>query len=153
MARPVFFRRLPANIPNLWVPDESLLTQWSQLKPPEGGRPRKTRCSVQFSQVLGTYYDDPFAARDARVALISVFRRCVPSPSSMFTGPASIHHLIHLNDYVLDKTFVYGAIMLSKWLHEERLPKGVYGLWPPDPPPGAIPAPSQREDGDDAPDE
>jgi hypothetical protein len=47
--------------------------------------------------------------------------------------------VIHINDYILDKTFVYGVVMLSKWLGQKRLPEGVYGVWPPDPPPEVLP--------------
>ena len=102
--------------------------------------------------LLGTYYLEPFHGRDARTALTEVFRQCIASPTSIFSGPVTMHHLIHLNDYDLDKTFVYGAIMLSKWLGRERLPRGVFGFWPPDPPPGAIPvpAPSQLDGSEDA---
>ena len=50
-----------------------------------------------------------------------------------------MRHLVHMDDYVLDKAFVCGAIMLSKWLGQDRLPHGVFGFWPPEPPPGAMP--------------
>ena len=39
-----------------------------------------------------------------------------------------------MNDYVMEKAFVYGIIALSKWLGKEKFPKGVYGTWPPPPP-------------------
>ena len=39
--------------------------------------------------------------------------------------------LLHINDYVMEKAFVYGIVALSKWLGEERFPYGVYGQWPP----------------------
>ena len=109
---------------------------------------RWTRCSVNFNMLLGTYYREPLLGtpKDARVALMSVFKQCIPSAASIFSGPATMHHLLHATDYVLDKTFVYGAIMLSKWLGQERLPAGVYGFWPPDPPPGAIPAADAAEE-------
>ena len=50
-----------------------------------------------------------------------------------------MHHVFHANDYIMDKTFVYAAIMLSKWFGRERFPAGVFGFWPPEPPRGAIP--------------
>ena len=107
---------------------------------------RWTRCSVNFNMLLGTYYREPLHGRDARMALMDVFKKCIPSPTSIFSGPVTMHHLLHANDYVLDKTFVYGAIMLSKWLGQERLLAGVFGFWPPEPPPGAIPAPDAAEE-------
>ena len=106
---------------------------------PGGGRPRVTRLPANFSVILGQHYPEPLAGRDARAAMLRVFRKCIPSPTSMFAGPISMHHLIHMNDYVLDKAFVYGAMMLSKWLGQDRLPHGVFGFWPPEPTPGAIP--------------
>ena len=39
--------------------------------------------------------------------------------------------MLHVNDYVLEKTFVYGIVALSKWLGPECFPHGVYGHWPP----------------------
>ena len=113
--------------------------QWAQMCPPGGGRPRWVKCSPQFNVLVGNYYPDPISGRDAASALLSIFKKCIPMPSSIFAGQASLRHLIHLNDYVLDKSFVYGAIMLGKWLGRDRLPAGVFGFWPPDPPPGAIP--------------
>ena len=80
---------------------------------------------------------------------MDVFKQCIPMPTSIFTGPVTMHHLLHANDYVLDKAFVYGVIMLSKWLGQVRLPAGVYGMWPPDPPPGAIPDPAPVADAAD----
>ena len=49
------FRRLPANIPNLWVPDDTLTNQWCQIAPPpppSGGRLRWTCYSVNFNMLL-----------------------------------------------------------------------------------------------------
>ena len=50
-----------------------------------------------------------------------------------------MRHVLQANEYNMDKSFVYGVIMLSKWLGQDRFPAGVYGMWPPDPPPGVIP--------------
>ena len=36
-----------------------------------------------------------------------------------------------MNDYIVDKAFMHGVILLSKWLGEARFPKGIYGTWPP----------------------
>ena len=134
-----FFRRLPANVPDLWFPDDTLTMQWCQMHPPGGGRARWVRCSAPFNMVVGTYYGVPWEGRDAGAALLAIFRKCVPSPSQILASPVSLPHILHANDYNMDKAFVYGAILLSKWLGQERLPCGVYGMWPPDPPPSAIP--------------
>jgi len=44
-----------------------------------------------------------------------------------------------MNDYVLEKTFVYGIVALSKWLGAGRFPQGVYGQWPPKMPAELVP--------------
>ena len=44
-----------------------------------------------------------------------------------------------MNDYVIEKTFVYAVIALSKWLSEEWFPHGIYGNWPPKPPGDLMP--------------
>ena len=134
-----FFNRLPANIPDVWSPDDSLTFQWCQMAPPGGGRARWVRCSAPFNMVLGTHYPDPWEGRDAAAGLLAIFKKCVPSPSQIFGGAASLRHVLHANEYNMDKSFVYGVIMLSKWLGQDRFPAGVYGMWPPDPPPGVIP--------------
>ena len=38
--------------------------------------------------------------------------------------------MLHLNDYILEKTFVYANLCLSKWLGKEVSPQGIY-FWPP----------------------
>ena len=60
--------------------------------------------------------------------------------------------MLHLNDYVLEKTFVYAILCLSKWLGADTFPQGIYGKWPPAPPknlyscdPDVVPVPV--EDG------
>ena len=76
-----------------------------------------------------------------------LFEDCVPLPRRIFIGPTALQEVLHINEYVMDKAFVYGVVMLSKWLGSERLPGGVYGLWPPDPPPEAFP-PEVGEEAD-----
>ena len=99
------------------------------------------RCSPQFNTVLGTYYKETaMTKRNAEGALLEVFKVCIPKPAEIFAAPVSLKHLLVLNDYNMDMTFVHCAIMLSKRLGPDCYPCGVFGLWPPEPPPGAIPA-------------
>ena len=147
-----WFSRLPANIPLLWNTDDSFNFPWCRMTPPHGGPLHGVRCSAQFNTVLGTYYQETFAAkRNAEGAMLEVFKQCIPKPSQIFAPPVSFKHLLVMNDYSMDMTFVHGAIMLSKWLGQDRYPCGVFGLWPPEPPPGAIPAiePEAVAPGDD----
>ena len=137
-----FFSRFPTNIPDLWVPLDHLTYQWCQFSPPGriGGHPRWVRCSAKFNMLIEKY-DPPrgMLARNPVDSLYKVFEMIVPRPRQIFLAHSHLHQVIHINDYILDKTFVYGVVMLSKWLGQERLPKGVYGVWPPDPPPEVLP--------------
>ena len=47
--------------------------------------------------------------------------------------------LLALNDYVMEKAFVFGVICMSKWMREEVFPQGVY-VWPPAMPEPPAPA-------------
>ena len=42
--------------------------------------------------------------------------------------------LLHMNDYIIEKTFVYAMICLSKFLGKQWFSWGVF-KWPPAPPP------------------
>ena len=48
-------------------------------------------------------------------------------------------NLLHLNDYILEKAFVYGIVALSKWMGEDCVEVGVYGDWSPPFPAGLAP--------------
>ena len=73
------------------------------------------RCSPQFNTVLGTYYKETaMTKRNAEGALLEVFKVCIPKPAEIFAAPVSLKHLLVLNDYNMDMTFVHCAIMLSK---------------------------------------
>ena len=60
-------------------------------------------------------------------------------------GRRSCKNLLHMNDYVMERACVYGVIALSKWPGLDRFPRGIYGMWPPDPPPEAVPAPAAAD--------
>ena len=71
--------------------------------------------------------------------LYRLFSKCVPEARRVFDGASRPLKLLHVNDYVLEKAFVYGIVALSKWLGEERFPYGVYGQWPPKFPAALVP--------------
>ena len=54
---------------------------------------------------------------------------CVIVPSE--SGTEAEEESNYRNDCILEKTFIYGVVALSKWLGRDRLPHGVSGLWPP----------------------
>ena len=63
----------------------------------------------------------------------------MPKARRVFDGNYRPLKLLHVNDYVMEKAFVYGIVALSKWLGEERFPYGVYGQWPPKFPAALVP--------------
>ena len=63
---------------------------------------------------------------------------CFPEAARIFTANNSPLRLLHMNDYVLEKTFVYGIISVTKWLGKEWFPCGLR-KWPPKMPENLIP--------------
>ena len=76
---------------------------------------------------------------DAVETLFRLCGRCVPYARRIFVGSHTPLRLLHQNDYILEKAFVYGIMALSKWLGRDRLPPGVYGKWPPKLPAKLVP--------------
>jgi len=118
-------------IKDLWVPDKSLTLEWSKVEPFAGGTRRQVRCGLPFQELIDKEAPQHILGRDPVEQLYKLFSACVPHARRVFRGNNSPLRLLHVNDYVLEKTFVYGIVALSKWLGEERLPYGVYGQWPP----------------------
>ena len=103
-----------------------------------GGAPRGVRCSQCFQQVVDDEAPRGHVAHEPVETLYRLFSACVPSARRVFTGSYSPLRLLHVNDYVLEKAFVYGIVALSKWLSEDRFPQGVFGHWPPKAPAGLV---------------
>ena len=145
MSEQRWFRWMPA-LPMLWEVDQHLLIRHSSVLQFEGGPARVVRCSATFHAYLDEV--DPVciggdhlpAHKDALNALRSLLDKTTPGAHElMFTGRKCLHRQLHLNDYVLDKTFVGCIILVSKWLTEKKFPSGVYA-WPPQVPQAMLPA-------------
>ena len=76
----------------------------------------------------------PLLPGEATDMLIRLWSLCVPCARRFFCGDNNALRLIHLNDYVLDKTFVYGILQVSSWLGKDDFKWGVHDRWPPEPP-------------------
>ena len=134
-----FFKRC-VYIPDLWQVCDSLLVNVAQVKGPGAGEGRGSfrwvRCAPTFeNEVRKVWSDHVHFGPDPVGALGAMFRAFVPCSSQVFKGAYAPLHLLHMNDYVMEKAFVFGVIALSKWLGPERFPQGIYGDWPPCPPP------------------
>jgi len=136
------FKR-PLLVPDLWAVEYHFLIRYCQMPPPGGGHPRTVRCSAAFEALLATVAPAGTCNdRDAVRSLGTLLDLCAPgSALKAFVGSYTIARLLHLNDYVLDKAFVYGVVCLSKWLSSEHFPQGIYDKWPPAPPPAILPIP------------
>ena len=121
-------------IPALWETDDALTMQWAQMRPPWGGPLRWARCSLSFQQVIEREAPASHFGIDPCEQILRLFAACVPRARDIFSGPYTPARLLHMNDYVVEKAFVYGVVALSKWLGAERFPHGIYGRWPPNAP-------------------
>ena len=63
--------------------------------------------------------------------LQTLLEQCVPHSSKIFEGKYGVMTLLHINDYIIEKTFVYAIFCLSKWLGKELFEWGIHGPWPP----------------------
>ena len=64
----------------------------------------------------------------------TLLEKSVPYASRIFCGNYEVAQLLHLNDYVLEKTYVYAVLCLSKWLGKQVFPQGIYSWLPTAPP-------------------
>ena len=125
-------------VKDLWTADRSLTLDWSRTESWTGGR-CSVRCSLMFQEMLDEVAPKSMFDHDPVETLYKLFLACVPSARRVFTDSYGALRILHMNDYVLEKAFVYGIVALSKWLGEERYPCGVYGRWPPKMPADLIP--------------
>ena len=95
---------------------------------------RWARCSLSFQQVIEREAPASHFGIDPCEQILRLFAACVPRARDIFSGPYTPARLLHMNDYVVEKAFVYGVVALSKWLGAERFPHGIYGRWPPNAP-------------------
>ena len=90
--------------------------------------------SPDLEAIIDRVAAQPFSARNGPDMFYILLEKCVPCARKIFVGNNSPMKLLHMNDYVIEKTFVHAMIALSKWLGKERFSYGVFGNWPPDPP-------------------
>ena len=126
-------------LPEIWETTTNLTMEWAsvvQLSASNLDRSGKTRrnvrCGAEFQEYLETSSRNTWKPNDPTQAMKSVFKKIVPLADRMLTESYSPLKLLHLNDYVMEKAFVYGVICLSRWLGEEHFPEGCHGQWPPE---------------------
>ena len=99
-------------VPHLWDA-LNFIEEWGRIEPYHGGRHRAVRCG----RPLGAFLDNHFpiyGGRDPALTLMKLFAACAPKARDIFTGQYAMARMYHTNDYIMEKTFVYGIICLSK---------------------------------------
>jgi hypothetical protein len=129
LAARTFERQLFIN--RLWVSDKSFTMEWSSTPSFTRGPRRSVRCSLTFQEILDDFPSPISSGYDPVQTLYQLFEAIVPYARRVFQKAYSPLRLLHVNDYDLEKAFVFGIVALSKWMGEERFPYGVYGQWPP----------------------
>ena len=125
---------------DLWVADKALTLRWSLVQPYGGGQRRQVRCGLPFQQLIEDAVPQTVFGQDPVDTLMRLFSVRVPEARRVFGGTCRPLRLLHANDYILEKAFVYGIVALSKWLGAERFPQGVHGRWPPAFPANLVPS-------------
>ena len=135
-----FFKRL-VTVPPLWSTNDTHYVNWGQTMPPAWAIapvPKRVKASRLFLDVIHSVHPAPVGgAAEPAQALMAIFQRIIPHARYIFTGNHSPLKILDRNAYVMDKAFVYGTLLLSKWLGPKRFEQGVYGDWPPTCPPAA----------------
>ena len=62
--------------------------------------------------------------------LYKLFDALVPDASKMLGRRHTVELLLHNNDYIMEKAFVHGIFLISRWLRPEWCPDGLFN-WPP----------------------
>ena len=121
-------------IPELWKWNKDLTTHWFSTTPYHGGSGTKSvQCGEPFLDIIGRYAPQG-KVKVPQAMLMTLFEQCVPHARKIFAGNYAPMKLLHMNDYVIEKTFVYAMICLSKFLGSEWFSWGVF-QWPPVAPP------------------
>ena len=120
-------------IPNLWYWDKAHTVHWFSTPSFHGGSATKSiQCGEPFQDIIDRYAP-PEKVRVPQAMLMILFEQCVPHVRRIFAGNYAPMKLLHMNDYVIEKTFVYAMIVLSKFLGKNWFAWGVFS-WPPAPP-------------------
>ena len=129
MSEGVFRRQVILH--DLWEGNRNLTSEWASVDSCTTGESRQVRCGHHFEEMLLEVAPPSSFGNEAVETLFRLFELCVPSARKIFITSYTPLRLLHLNDYSLEKAFVYGIMALSKWLGRTKFPQGVHGRWPP----------------------
>ena len=121
----------------LWTTTRSLVQQWGITKPymGTGTAMKSVLCGEAFNEIITREAGADMISRQPLDMLMTLFAKCVPESRRIFRGDSfGPLKMLHLNDYVIEKTFVYAMIVLSKLLQKDWCSHGVITVWPPEAP-------------------
>jgi len=128
-------------IPSLWTPNHKYCSTWCQTKDLVIAKAKQhVRCSKAFAEVLSLeqkHNKHPSNAllgklNDPWQALLTLLTACMGADARLiFTDQRGLHNLLHVNDYNMDKAFVYAILLASTLLGTSAFPGGFHGTWPP----------------------
>ena len=101
--------------------------------------PRTIHCGDQFKAIIDREVGPGLMSRNVQDMFFVLLEKCIPCARKIFTGSMQPIKMLHNNDYVIEKAFVWAIIALSKYMGLEYFPHGVYGTWPPSPPHDLMP--------------
>ena len=120
-------------IPNLWEGEANpqVFMKWAQFHDPDWPGAHWAKCSRDFRYIMESV-QPPVSGLPPEVtgSLMQMFRAFLPQPQYIFEEQYSCRNLIHICFGVMERAFVYGVVLLSKWLGEDIFPLGIYGEWP-----------------------
>lgn len=118
---------------HLWDNNKSFTKEYASTTTLVGQRRVSLRCSIPFQSVIEqSGMKTSQTDRDGAILLDNILKECFgPYYCKMFQGAYQIKRMLDLNDYILDKAFVYAILAASKLLSRRRFPQGYYGNWPP----------------------
>ena len=121
-------------VPDLWEPftGPNASPEWAVVAPFLGGPRRQVRCGLPFQDLLQEHVPEDRLNTDANETLARLFKLIVPRARDIFASLTWLR-LLHVNQYSMEKSFVYGIVALSKWLGQDKFPPGIYDVWPPTP--------------------
>ena len=123
-------------IHKLWDWDKNLTQHWGSTKAFHGGgQVRSIHCAPHFANIIDSHAPQPRGTANPAQMLQTLLEQCVPYASKIFCGNYGALKLLHMNDYIIEKTFVYAIYCLSKWLGKDIFSWGIGASWPLAPPP------------------
>lgn len=116
-------------VPHLWTPVHSL----TNIIGHERGPAKATiplRCCKEFEWILFAGAWKAGSPHDALWMMQKLIGDLVPGAEDLFRTRYTLQVILSATGGVLEQTFIYAMILLSKWLGRSVFPMGVFD-WPP----------------------